>query len=747
MKKILTIILAVLLAFSGITNVLAENDDMSAENIQLILSQLGIMNGYPDGNFYPEQPVTRAEFAKIAIMSSVYRDYVASGMNTSPFADVPFTHWAAPYVKLASVNKFITGYPDSSFRPENTVLMEEAVTVVVKLLGYNDDDFAATWPYGQIGVAKNTGLLDNILAKQGEYLTRADVARLIYNTLRAKPKSAQSNIEYISTIGFNLIENVAVLATAKEDSSVGRGKVSTSGGTYKINEYFDHSIIGSKGYILVSDSNELLLFIGNNLTTVSYNVYTVLENEIVAYKDGSLVSLKLSDNLTAYHNLQTTTLGAIKNSLDTGYLLSVAYDSSGSAEYVNVNDNELEGPLTVLSDTFYTTLGLSNNPVVMRDGNRSSLSSISKYDVVYYSATLDMIWAYSKKVTGTYEEAFPSRDSVSSVKIGGTTYTIESAEAAAALSSTGDFSLGDTITVMIGKNGNIAGVVSPENVSNTVYGYVTNAGTTEFNDSDGNITSSRYVQLVHTDGSTVKYKTKSDYSSSIHSVVKLTLSNGVATLKTENVGSSVKGVVDADKMLLGNTELAENVKILDVTTVEPSEAAGYTTLFINRLDGLTIKSSEVLHYAKDSKGRITDLILYNVTGDAYEYGIITNASSAGAETGGNYSGYVGTQVLNVSSQNIKYSVSAGQPIQIIRNGNNVTYMVALTQVPEKIESISAAYVQTATKTYKISDDCVVYGPSYNVMTLNEALNNSALKYQAFLDKQSGTVRVIKALNK
>ena len=52
MKKILSIFLVVLIAFSGITAI-AENDDMSTENIQLILGQLGIMNGYPDGNFYP----------------------------------------------------------------------------------------------------------------------------------------------------------------------------------------------------------------------------------------------------------------------------------------------------------------------------------------------------------------------------------------------------------------------------------------------------------------------------------------------------------------------------------------------------------------------------------------------------------------------------------------------------------------------------------------------------------------------
>lgn len=748
MKKLLTIFLVMLIALSGIT-IYAESDDISADGIRTILGKLEIMNGYPDGNFHPEKSVTRAEFAKIAVMASAYRDYVASGMNTSPFADVQFTHWAAPYVKIASVNKFITGYPDSSFRPENNVLMEEAVTVVVKMLGYSDDDFVASWPYGQIGVAKNTGLLDNVSAQIGEYMSRGDIAQLIYNTLRAKPKAAsQANAEYISSIGFNLSENVALLATAKEDSSVGSGKISTTAGTFKINDSFDYGLVGKKGYILTSNSNELLSFIQNNISTVDYTIYSVLENEIVAYKDGGLVSLKLSDNLTTYYKLQTSTLGNIKKSIDTGYLLSVAYDSYGNPEYASVNDGALEGPVTVYSDTFYKTLGLSSNPVVMRDGNKSSLSAVTTYDIVYYSTSLDMIWAYSKKITGTYEAAYPSRDSVSSVNISGTTYVIESADAAVALSSSGDYALGDTVTVMIGKDGEIAGVLSPEKVSNNIYGYVTAAGTSEFTDSDGNVTSSRYVQIVHTDGSVVKYKTKNIYSSHISKVVRVTLSDGLAKVSSVNASSGLSGTVDYEEKKIGNTPFSENVRILEVTSNNAADPSAYTTVFISRLDGITIKASQVLHWAKDPSGRITDLILLNVTGDAYQYGIVTGAStSAGAGEGGSYSAYKGTNQINFSSGSTKFGVTAGQPVQFVMKGNSVSSMIALSEISGDIDSITPAYVVTDKGTYRVSDECVVYSSQYSVMNINDALSNSNLKFFAYIDKYSNTVRVIKASDK
>ena len=60
------------------------------------------MNGYPDGSFGLENNVTRAEFTKIAVAASSYRNSVATSMTVSPFPDVPYSHWAAPYIKPVS---------------------------------------------------------------------------------------------------------------------------------------------------------------------------------------------------------------------------------------------------------------------------------------------------------------------------------------------------------------------------------------------------------------------------------------------------------------------------------------------------------------------------------------------------------------------------------------------------------------------------------------------------------------------
>lgn len=92
------------------------------------MSAGNIVNGYPDGTFGPDKPITRAEFAAIAARfdSSEY-----SGENK--FSDVS-GHWAAEYINRAAEKGWITGYPDGTFRPDQYITRAEAMTLVNRVL-------------------------------------------------------------------------------------------------------------------------------------------------------------------------------------------------------------------------------------------------------------------------------------------------------------------------------------------------------------------------------------------------------------------------------------------------------------------------------------------------------------------------------------------------------------------------------------------------------------------------------------
>lgn len=92
------------------------------------MSALGIITGYPDGNFKPNKPITRAEFAAIAARF----DETQSGKSAT-FSDV-IGHWAAKEIGIAYYNDWIKGYPDGTFKPDQNITRAEAMTLINRVL-------------------------------------------------------------------------------------------------------------------------------------------------------------------------------------------------------------------------------------------------------------------------------------------------------------------------------------------------------------------------------------------------------------------------------------------------------------------------------------------------------------------------------------------------------------------------------------------------------------------------------------
>ena len=90
------------------------------------LSNMGIIDGYPDGSFHPNAGITRAEFAKIAV--SFFKDYVGETIGDR-FTDIS-GKWYTTYINLAAELSIVNGYPDGTFRPENKITRAEAMQIV-----------------------------------------------------------------------------------------------------------------------------------------------------------------------------------------------------------------------------------------------------------------------------------------------------------------------------------------------------------------------------------------------------------------------------------------------------------------------------------------------------------------------------------------------------------------------------------------------------------------------------------------
>ena len=109
--------------------------DVSADkwynNAVSTLCRMGVLGGYSDGTFRPNAPITRAEFAKIAVSFAQINGFSEYGY----FTDVDSSDWYAPYVDAAKSVGLIEGYSDGSFKPENKITRAEACTIVNRVLG------------------------------------------------------------------------------------------------------------------------------------------------------------------------------------------------------------------------------------------------------------------------------------------------------------------------------------------------------------------------------------------------------------------------------------------------------------------------------------------------------------------------------------------------------------------------------------------------------------------------------------
>jgi len=136
---VIMLVVAMILGTAGIAAAApADTVGLPCEDAVEYLMDLGVVAGYPDGTFQPARTLTRAEVAKVVVLShlgdegAVLAGYLKGAYS---FSDVPTTHWASGYIKLAQNLGVIGGYPDGTFKPDNMVTHIELVKMLVQAAG------------------------------------------------------------------------------------------------------------------------------------------------------------------------------------------------------------------------------------------------------------------------------------------------------------------------------------------------------------------------------------------------------------------------------------------------------------------------------------------------------------------------------------------------------------------------------------------------------------------------------------
>lgn len=189
MKNLIRTLIALSLAvvLSASITALARTPEESATD----LAKYGIMNGFPDGSLRLENNVTRAQMAKM-VVTALGREKIDpyAGADQSMFKDMEKTHWAYACVSEAFMCRIISGFPGSTFRPDDNVTYEQALKIMVCVLRYDNYVLQKnTWgtelkyPDEYIEIAKDLGLTEGAPSDLKQPATRGFIATIISKSL------------------------------------------------------------------------------------------------------------------------------------------------------------------------------------------------------------------------------------------------------------------------------------------------------------------------------------------------------------------------------------------------------------------------------------------------------------------------------------------------------------------------------------------------------------------------------------
>ena len=230
-------------------------DNYTATAIET-LRLMGVLDGYSDGTFRPNAALTRAQFCKMAVYAMDGSEELGRYSTVTIFPDVKPSFWASSYINMAAKKSIIAGFADGKFKPNQTVTAGQAVTILMRGLGYKDENMGGVWPQGYMAEAKTCGLLKSTgITSAYSALTRGQAAKLFLNLFEAKRGTGEGAV-----VLFNYsIGEKEVYLTALD---AGKGTMTAGGTLYDMaHPVTSTSLIGSKGKVVLNGDGEILTFL------------------------------------------------------------------------------------------------------------------------------------------------------------------------------------------------------------------------------------------------------------------------------------------------------------------------------------------------------------------------------------------------------------------------------------------------------------------------------------------------------
>ncbi len=495
------------------------------EEAAKVLGAFNIMVG--DGvAFRAEDPITRSEVTKIAVALKGLTD--AANANTqTKFPDVAQGHWATGFINVGTSEGLVVGDDLGNFRPNDNISYNEAVTILVRALGYEPQaQSKGGYPGGYLSAGSSTGLTSGVvIARNAAPTTRGQVALLAYNAM---------NINLMEQTGFGdkvnyeitdetpvtafhdaqKIEGVvtAVGNSAIEGSGVEKDEIVIDKKVYKTGNADVRNVLGLTvdAYIAKNSKNKDTVKVvvpskyKNSVTTILADdldsVNKTSDGVTINYfKNNKKTKVNISKDSYVVYNGKAGTLDDI-SVIESGAVMIADYDKDKNIVFVNDTVNYVVDEVVLTSDRIIDKYG--NTPltldkedddlsfVIEKNGIPMEISELKEWDVITFTISKDKTAIYGS-VTNT--ELQGKVTEVESDKI-----YVEDKAYKVAKNYKEDIKLGDEGVFYLDAEGKIA-AFSKGAKSERNYAYITNIGVAS------GLSGKLEIELLGLDGKVTKY--------------------------------------------------------------------------------------------------------------------------------------------------------------------------------------------------------------------------------------------------
>ena len=149
--------------------------------------------GVADSSYLSDEACTRADFARLMVLSSTLKDTADIRSQSAVTKDVPASYPGSGYIKAALAKGWMRTRLGGTFAPDDRISLNEAVRAVLKALGYEDADMGSDVADGRLNMYRTLDIDEGLSAVNGsDKLSKQDALNIIYNLLRTKTKDSGS---------------------------------------------------------------------------------------------------------------------------------------------------------------------------------------------------------------------------------------------------------------------------------------------------------------------------------------------------------------------------------------------------------------------------------------------------------------------------------------------------------------------------------------------------------------------------